>query len=139
MSAQPKAAGLGDVPDDGEAVVQQALRREANERLAALDGTGRGADWPMDVCCECARSGCTGRVAMTVAEYEAIRRFPTRFLVKEGHGAGAGDRVVGGAAGYVVVEKSGRQGLYAVGADPRRRVRRRAATRPIPGVPRDES
>jgi hypothetical protein len=129
MSAQPKDAFVDDVLDDDD-VVQQALRREVNERTRAFVADGQGADGTVDVGCECARRSCTGRVAITVAEYEAIRRFPTRFLVKEGHEVNEGERVVGESVGYVVVEKSGRQGLYAVGVDPRRRGLRAVSTRP---------
>jgi hypothetical protein len=63
---------------------------------------------------------------MTVAEYELVRRFSTRFFVKEGHEVAEEERVVAESDGYVVVETSGRSGLFAVGADPRRRSHRSA-------------
>ena len=62
---------------------------------------------------------------MTAAEYEAVRRFPTRFFVKEGHEVAGGERVVGESEGYVVVEKIGAEGLRAVAIDPRRRAGRK--------------
>jgi hypothetical protein len=70
--------------------------------------------------------GCEARVELTGSAYELVRRFPNRFLVKEGHEAASDERVVTEAETYVVVEKSGRGGLYAVAADPRRRRQRRA-------------
>lgn len=113
------------VRDDGIDVVHQALRREVNERISSVNHDFHlTAPESMDVMCECVHTSCTGRIQMTVAEYERVRRFPTRFFVKEGHEVSAGERVVAEAAGYVVVEKSGRDGLYAVGADPRRRTLR---------------
>lgn len=129
MSAQSKVADVGDVTlHDGADVVHQALRREVNERISSLNDQQRIAGLEtMDVCCECVQRNCTGRVVMTAAEYEAVRRFPNRFVIKEGHEVARGERVVADATGYVVVEKDGRDGLYAVGTDPRRRVSRETA------------
>ena len=124
MSAQPEDQVL--VPVDRAEIVHQVLRREVNERISALPRKRANPEAAeVNVCCECVRGSCVGRVVLTVAEYEAIRRFPTRFVVKEGHEVAGGERIVGEGAGYVVVEKGGPEGLYAVGTDPRRRSLRR--------------
>ena len=55
----------------------------------------------------------------------AVRRFPTRFVVKEGHVAGEVERVVESRGGYAVVEKSGADAEHAILLDPRRKASRR--------------
>jgi hypothetical protein len=42
---------------------------------------------------------------MSLKEYEAVRRYPTRFFIKEGHEVADVVRVVGYGTGYVVVAK----------------------------------
>jgi hypothetical protein len=123
MSALPKADHPAEtVLDDVESVAHQALRREVNEEISHVNHHFQVSEpEDMEVLCECVRTNCTGRIRMAVADYEAVRRFPTRFFVKEGHEVLEGERVVDEASGYVVVEKSGPAGLYAVGSDPRRR------------------
>jgi hypothetical protein len=123
MSAQPKVEHPPDRwAGDGATVVHQALRREVNESISALNHGFQIAEPELiDVMCECIHMKCTASVSMTVAAYEGLRRFPTHFVVKEGHEVATGERMVSEAAGYVVVEKSGPEGIFAVGADPRRR------------------
>ena len=74
---------------------------------------------------ECIWNDCTAKITMIVGDYEAVRRFPTRFFVKAGHEVAEEERVVAESDGYVVIEASGRGGLYAVSADPRGRWYRR--------------
>jgi hypothetical protein len=59
----------------------------------------------VEVMCECGHSNCTGNVVMSLREYEAVRRYPMRFLIKEGHEIPDVVRVVGYGTGYVVVAK----------------------------------
>jgi hypothetical protein len=111
-------------------VVNQALRREVNERISSINNAFQ-IDQPelMNVLCECIRPRCTAYIAMSVTEYELIRRFPTRFFVKAGHEIAEDERIVDEADGYVVIEAGGRGGVYAVGADPRSPYRRHEAVR----------
>jgi hypothetical protein len=123
VSAQPK--GHEAAPADG--VVQQALRRVVNEQISSLNADGVRIDGAetIDVLCECVRGACTARITMRVADYELVRRFPTRFFVKAGHEVAEEERVVEESHGYVVIEARGRRGLWAVSADPRSPYRRR--------------
>ena len=57
----------------------------------------------VEVICECGQSDCTGEITISLAEYEAVRLHPTRFLIKEGHEVADEVRVVGYGAGYIVV------------------------------------
>ena len=69
----------------------------------------------VEIWCECGHTRCTGQIVTTVADYEQVRRFPARFFIKEGHEISDTERIVDQGEGYVVVEKRGRGGLYAVG------------------------
>lgn len=100
VSAQPQEVFGSPVGGHGAGVVHQVLRREVNERIRSLEDGARIAEPEVvDVCCECVRRDCTGRVVMTVLEYEAIRRFPSRFLIREGHEVAGEERVVAEARG----------------------------------------
>lgn len=84
----------------------QALRREVNEQISEINERFLiGAGETIDVMCECAHGDCTGRITIQVAAYEQVRRFATRFLVKQGHEIGDAERVVGEGEGYVVVQR----------------------------------
>jgi hypothetical protein len=123
MSAQPKNDGraVTEGADDGFDVVHQALRREVNERIRSISRDLHvGVGESMEVLCECLHTTCTGRIELTVAEYERVRRFKTHFFIKQGHDVSEGERVVAEAAGYLVVENSGCDDLSAVRTDDRR-------------------
>jgi hypothetical protein len=98
----------------------QLLFRELNEQIRKIAGGGE-----VDVVCECVNDACFDRLAVPLDEYEAVRRFPTRFLVKEGHVADDVERAVESRGGYVVVEKSGADAEHAIMLDPRRHALRR--------------
>ena len=63
----------------------EAWFREVNERLEqrAVDRTK--ASRPFEIVCECAREECTERIAISIADYEAVRMSPTAFVVLTGH------------------------------------------------------
>jgi hypothetical protein len=69
--------------------------------------------------CECGRAGgCDGRVRMTLAEYDHVRRQDDRFAVAPGHENAAIEAVVERYERYVVVDKE-RQLEPLVADDPR--------------------
>jgi len=98
----------------------QLLFRELNEQLFKIAGAGDVA-----AVCECVNGACFDRMVVSRDEYEAVRRFPTRFVVKEGHMAHDVERAVESHDGYVVVEKSGADAEHAIMLDPRRKASRR--------------
>jgi hypothetical protein len=98
----------------------QLLFRELNEQIRKIAGRGH-----VDVVCECVNDACFDRLVVPLDEYEAVRRFPTRFVVKEGHVAHDVERAVESRDGYVVVEKSGADAEHAILLDPRRKPSRR--------------
>lgn len=103
----------------------ELLFRSVNERIEELaetiaGGAPAGAEaW--DFVCECQDKGCTERVALTVAEYEAVRAFGDRFVVAPGdaHVAPEIERVVDKSTRYWVVAKLGEPGELADAEDPR--------------------
>jgi hypothetical protein len=104
-----KTAGLG---------FNEALFRSINERIEA--GT-----WPAEQSetaafrCECAALGCNLLLEMTLAEYEAVRLNPRRFIVAPGHELPEVEVVVRRAENYFVVEKVGDAGEVADDTHPR--------------------
>jgi hypothetical protein len=99
---------------------RQAFFREMNERIEELLSSGMYVEFA----CECAATTCAAPIVLSVEEYEAIRRFPTRFLVAPGHIALTNERVVEQNERFAVVEKTGEGGSVAVLLDPRRKLRR---------------
>jgi hypothetical protein len=93
--------------------------REVNERIARLDGFWEAMS-VVSLLCECGTSGCIERVGITPADYEEVRRFPTRFVVTPRHVSRDGERIVRATSQFVVVEKTGLDATEAVRLDPRR-------------------
>jgi hypothetical protein len=122
MSVQEELDQLSEDGESGVSAVHQALRREVNEQISDVNGRLHLAESEtMDVMCECVHEGCTGMVSVPIAAYEQVRRFPTRFFVKAGHEVSENERVVSEGEDYVVIEKFGDGGSYAVASDPRKR------------------
>lgn len=100
--------------------LHQALLREVNERIEKLNG-----EWEQTaadtVLCECGHPGCLEKIDIAPVDYERVRRFPARFIVKPGHVMGGSERIVERRLGYVVVEKVGASAATAIRRDPRRR------------------
>lgn len=103
----------------------QALWREVNERMKAVNEAFEHAARFSEFLCECANRNCVEHVFMTLEEYERVRRVPTHFLVRPGerHVFPEVERVVEEHGGYVVVEKFGDAGRMATKLDPRSRHR----------------
>jgi hypothetical protein len=88
---------------------------ERVEELAARFGDDGATDWV----CECADTGCTERVQMTMLEYEWLREDANRFAVKPGHEVPEVEDVTEWRERYVVVAKRGVGDVLVRQADPR--------------------
>jgi hypothetical protein len=99
--------------------LHQILLREVNERIEQLNGDWEQTDRDM-VLCECGYPDCLEKIEIAAADYERVRRFPTRFLVKPDHVMGGSERIVERTDVYVVVEKVGESAASALRRDPRR-------------------
>jgi hypothetical protein len=88
----------------------EALFREVNERIAALDrkmaGATGNAEALYDFECECGRHArCDGRVRMTLAEYDTVRAQDDRFAVAPGHETNELEQIVERTERYLIVDK----------------------------------
>jgi hypothetical protein len=117
-SATTGLAGRGAAADNGlvgareeRLGANEALFREVNERVAEVaeqfvaDDT---RDSRYDFNCECGDRACAEQIALTTAEYEAVRAEATRFAVVPGHETLDIERVVERHPMYLVVEKQDR-------------------------------
>ena len=99
----------------------QALYREVNERVQAIneafDNLLPLGDW----ICECANPECSERLSLTHEEYETLRADGSRFAVApdEAHLFPEVENVTERHDRYWVVEKQGIAAQVAVEADPR--------------------
>jgi hypothetical protein len=82
-----------------------ALFREVNERVREVGNAWGVPSEPIGFLCECGDAKCIGVLSVTLAEYEAIRAAPERFLVLRGHELPDSDQVVDGVNGYLIVER----------------------------------
>jgi hypothetical protein len=86
----------------------EALAREVNERIHALDRAAAGSENgdTFGFHCECGRhGGCPERVWMTLAEYDVVRQQDDRFALLPGHETHRLEHVVDRTDRYVVVDK----------------------------------
>ena len=99
------------------AAVNESTFREINEQLAGI-GENVGL---RDVVCECARADCSELVAVTDAEYDAVRADGHHFVVapSDQHVDSAVERVVVRNERFWVVEKAGPAGEVSEKLDPR--------------------
>jgi hypothetical protein len=97
----------------------QVLFRAVNAQIRRISES-LDAESELDLLCECVNPGCFERLGASADEYESVRDFPTRFLVKPGHVALDSERIVEEAPGFVVVEKLDAHAESAIPLDPRR-------------------
>jgi hypothetical protein len=86
----------------------EALFREVNERVAEVATQFIEVETHterVDFTCECGRDDCTEPIAMTIAEYEAIRAESTHFAVAPQHEQPEIEIVIERHPNYFVVEK----------------------------------
>jgi hypothetical protein len=99
--------------------LNEAWFREVNERLEDRAAGRKRLNDTFEIVCECDREECTERITISFADYEAVRRSPTGFLVVRGHVDLASERVERSTELYDVVEKFGDPGLVARIENPR--------------------
>ena len=104
-------------------VPSQLLFREVNEQISLRRSSFQPPHEQVEFVCECERRGCTQALLLSREEYEAVRQFPTRFVMKRGHPRTEVERVVAEYERYVVVEKTGPAARVAIRLDPRRAAR----------------
>ena len=99
----------------------EAVFRAANEAIEGNRGDGGREGLTFTFLCECGVETCFERIALTRAEYEAVRSDPARFVVAPEHeDLTAGEVVVEQSSRYTVVEKRGEERTIVERSDPRR-------------------
>jgi hypothetical protein len=101
----------------------EATFRDANERIRdkAIEVDFPGGLGFVPFICECADTGCTHLLQLTLDEYEHVRANPHTFAITRGHEAGGSERVVGGEGPrFAVVEKTPPGQQITERTDPRR-------------------
>jgi hypothetical protein len=116
-ASQAKGAATAPVGLLDAGVKSQLLAREVNEQIRAI-ATGFEIDGSLDLICEC-QNGCFETIGLPPDAYDAVRRFPTRFVVAEGHES-EDERLVEQSEHFAVVEKVGSGAELAIKFDPRR-------------------
>ncbi len=119
-----------ELEHERQAALNQALRREANERRT--EG-GESAE-VVHFVCECSDPACEELVSLTIDEYEFIRHVPIRLVVRPGHMHPETERVLVEEPGrFLIIEKFGPAGDVIAHLDPRGPARGRSAGKRPPG------
>lgn len=97
----------------------EASFRSINDRLEAQLRDLEVVPDTQPFVCECGAADCHEPVLLTLAEYEAVRKHPTHFVVRPGHEMAEVETVVLEHEHYVVVQKIGVGAGIAEATDPR--------------------
>jgi hypothetical protein len=85
--------------------VNEAVFREANERIEDLNEAFATVTDELVLVCECGDGECMEKISLTREEYEELRADPTQFAVVPGHEKPTVEEVVARRKGYDVVRK----------------------------------
>lgn len=112
---------MADTSSERRLAENEAIFRRLNEqvntgfletnRLAQEDNQPefivslKSDDVPLQFYCECADENCAHRIPMTLAEYRAIHKNRSRFVIAPGHEVTSVEEIIKEAPGYMVVEK----------------------------------
>jgi hypothetical protein len=105
--------------------LRQSLFRQVNERIEETADSFAVVDHSISVLCECGQAECTERIELSRDEYEALRRYPTRFALLPGHDAHSFGRIVERNERYLAIEAVGEAAVAAIRLDPRHRLQPR--------------
>lgn len=82
----------------------EGLFRDVNERVKGVLAE-IGVSDQLEVFCECGRGDCVAKIELSLPDYEAVRAYPARFLVLQGHEFPEVEDVLVSPDGYLIVEK----------------------------------
>jgi hypothetical protein len=102
-----------------EEATEQARRRDTNESIES--SMRRTRRFPADsFFCECCDPRCARTVTATIQEYEAVREWPTHFLVAKNHENPEVESVILETGRFAIVETlTGEASRVALRTDPR--------------------
>jgi hypothetical protein len=84
--------------------ISQELDREVNERIRSLHPKAAGRI-EIEAICECVNGQCVEPITVSLADYDQVRAFPTRFLVRPGHQTGF-EEIVISTPEFVVIART---------------------------------
>ena len=100
--------------------LNEALFRDVNEKLRAVNEAFAPITDTFDIICECGNSKCDERLSIPPAAYEGVRADPLLFVIVRGHEIPDVEDVVRETETYAVVRKHpGDPALVATTTDPR--------------------
>ena len=99
--------------------LNEAVFREANERIQELNETFATFTDELVLVCECGDAKCVEKIAMPPAAYEELRSDPAHFAIAPGHQIPDVEQVIAQRDGYEVVKKHGIPRQVAELTDPR--------------------
>lgn len=85
--------------------LNQALFGEVNDRIHELAGAMRGWHTTLEIICECSDETCTEFISLAIGDYQPVREYASRFLIRPGHEIPEIERVVFTSDEYAIVEK----------------------------------
>jgi len=98
----------------------ETVFRSVNERIEqAAAGPGPADEHLFEFFCECSNIDCNLMLPLTVAQYEAVRKTSTLFIVAPGHELPEIETVVARRRAYQVVAKRGEAAEFVAEHDPR--------------------
>ncbi|MDX6597158.1 MAG: hypothetical protein QOE87_1045 [Gaiellales bacterium] len=98
----------------------QCLVRDENEVLERANGTLARGRARKALRCECGDASCQARVAVTHAEYEAVRAYGSRFLISLNHENPENTWVLSENARFAVIDVvAGDERYQVLGRNPR--------------------
>lgn len=87
--------------------LNEAVFREANERIEDLNQTFATITDELVLVCECGDGKCVEKISMSPEEYEELRAEASHFAIVPGHEIPDVEQVVAERDGYFVVSKHG--------------------------------
>ncbi len=97
----------------------EALFRDVNERVREIAAVHGQDEHIYEFYCECSNADCTFQVRATLADYEAVREHPARFVIAPNHAMPEIERIVERTGSWWVVEKEGQFAELVEELDPR--------------------
>jgi hypothetical protein len=85
--------------------LNEAVFREANERIRDVNETFATFTGELVLVCECGNGACTESLSMSPQEYEELRAEATHFAIVPGHELLEAEKVIAQREGYAVVKK----------------------------------
>jgi hypothetical protein len=85
--------------------LNEAVFREANERIEEVNRTFEALTGELVLVCECGSADCVEKISMTGPAYEELRSDPTHFAIVPGHEIPDVEGLVEHHEGYDVVKK----------------------------------